>query len=171
VQMDIRDGHQVTIDTVLAWCDESPGMLKVTRRARRGTLPRGARNNSLLETMRQHGLKARRRRPAFCYRLCGGGVCARVCTRLGGEQRARSLLGQDGVRPGVRRGVPGHTARAAGRRGRGERHFERHGDGSGAARSRARHLHGHLRGLGPRVGALDGSKPPGCKAAFFCTVC
>jgi len=26
--MDIRDGHQVTIDTVLAWCDETPEQLK-----------------------------------------------------------------------------------------------------------------------------------------------
>jgi len=30
VQMDIRDGHQVTIDTVLSWCDEKgPNDLQV----------------------------------------------------------------------------------------------------------------------------------------------
>ena len=32
VQMDIRTGHQVTIDTVLAWVDETPDKLKVKPR-------------------------------------------------------------------------------------------------------------------------------------------
>lgn len=55
VQMDIRDGHQVTIDTVLAWCDETPEQLKVRERERArantsGTRTLGASPNLLVDT-------------------------------------------------------------------------------------------------------------------------
>ena len=64
------------------------------------------------------------------------------------------IAGQDGVRPGLWRGLSGDSVGAARRVGGGQRHLELHGAGSRAPGRRNGHRHRHLRSLGPRVGVL-----------------